>query len=52
VDNHLLIILPLLVSAYLLQGESGYEPGHPAAHEYCSDVIMHHFFFFFLTSCT
>ena len=49
VDNHLLIILPLLVSAYR---ESGYEPGRPAAHEYSSDVIMHHFFFFSLTSCT
>ena len=32
-DNHLLILLPLLVSAYLHHGESRYVPGSPAAHE-------------------
>jgi len=32
-NNQLLILLPLLVSAYLRQGESGYVLGNPAAHE-------------------
>ena len=32
-DNHPLIHLPLLLSAYLHQGESGYVPGNLAVHE-------------------
>jgi len=31
-DNNLLILLLLLVSAYIQQGESGYVPESPAAH--------------------